>query len=95
MTHANYLRGVFLAARDWQIEDTWRVAGLKGTGSLHITLRDTVVSAGDFLISRTAYHGLTARSALYLGWNTKGEKRTPLWRRKRPGPSPYWIFSSI
>jgi hypothetical protein len=48
VTHANYLRGVFLAARDWQIEDTWRVAGLKGTGSHHITLRDTVVSAGDF-----------------------------------------------
>jgi alkylation response protein AidB-like acyl-CoA dehydrogenase len=42
------VRGVFLPARDWQIEDTWYVAGLKGTGSHHITLRDTVVSAGNF-----------------------------------------------
>ena len=42
------VRGVFLPARDWQIEDTWHVAGLKGTGSHHITLRDTVVSAGNF-----------------------------------------------
>jgi alkylation response protein AidB-like acyl-CoA dehydrogenase len=42
------VRGVFLPARDWQIEDTWYVAGLKGTGSHHITLRDTVVPAGNF-----------------------------------------------
>jgi indole-3-acetate monooxygenase len=41
------LRGVFLPARDWQIEDTWHVAGLKGTGSHHIVLRDTVVSAAN------------------------------------------------
>jgi len=39
------VRGVFLPARDWQIEDTWYVAGLKGTGSHHIALRDTVVPA--------------------------------------------------
>jgi indole-3-acetate monooxygenase len=42
------LRGFFLPACDWQIEDTWYVAGLKGTGSHHITLRDTVVPAGNF-----------------------------------------------
>jgi alkylation response protein AidB-like acyl-CoA dehydrogenase len=42
------VRGFFLPARDWQIEDTWYVAGLKGTGSHHITLRDTVVSAANF-----------------------------------------------
>ena len=42
------VKGVFLPAQDWQIEDTWYVAGLKGTGSHHITLRDTVVSAGNF-----------------------------------------------
>jgi alkylation response protein AidB-like acyl-CoA dehydrogenase len=42
------LRGVFLPAHDWQIEDTWYVAGLKGTGSHHIALRDTVVSAANF-----------------------------------------------
>jgi len=42
------LRGVFLPARDWRIEDTWHVAGLKGTGSHHIVLTDTVVSAANF-----------------------------------------------
>jgi indole-3-acetate monooxygenase len=42
------VRGFFLPARDWQIEDTWYVAGLKGTGSHHITLRDTVVPAENF-----------------------------------------------
>ncbi len=34
------LRGFMLPAREWQIEDTWYVAGLKGTGSHHVTLRD-------------------------------------------------------
>jgi alkylation response protein AidB-like acyl-CoA dehydrogenase len=42
------MRGVFLPARDWQIEDTWYVAGLKGTGSHHIALRDTLVPAANF-----------------------------------------------
>jgi len=34
-------------ALDWQIEDTWYVAGLKGTGSHHVTLRDTLVPAAN------------------------------------------------
>src|SRR5260370_23172454 len=42
------IRGVFLPARDWQIEATWYVAGLKGTGSHHIVLRDTLVPATNF-----------------------------------------------
>ena len=41
------VRGVFLPAREWHIEDTWYVAGLKGTGSHHIALRDTVVPAAN------------------------------------------------
>jgi alkylation response protein AidB-like acyl-CoA dehydrogenase len=41
------LRGFMLPARDWQIEDTWYVAGLKGTGSHHVTLRDTFVPAAN------------------------------------------------
>jgi alkylation response protein AidB-like acyl-CoA dehydrogenase len=45
---APLVRGFFLPARDWQIEDTWHVAGLKGTGSHHIALRDTVVPAANF-----------------------------------------------
>jgi alkylation response protein AidB-like acyl-CoA dehydrogenase len=42
------LRAVVLPARDWQIEDTWHVAGLKGTGSHHIVLRDELVPAANF-----------------------------------------------
>jgi alkylation response protein AidB-like acyl-CoA dehydrogenase len=41
------LQGFMLPARDWQIEDTWHVAGLKGTGSHHVTLRDTFVPAAN------------------------------------------------
>ena len=39
------VQGVFLPARAWQIEDTWYAAGLRGSGSHHITLKDTVVPA--------------------------------------------------
>jgi indole-3-acetate monooxygenase len=42
------VRGFVLPARDWQIEDTWYVAGLKGTGSHHIALEDRVVPATKF-----------------------------------------------
>jgi alkylation response protein AidB-like acyl-CoA dehydrogenase len=42
------MRGFLLPARDWQIEDTWHVAGLKGTGSHHIALADLIVPA-DYL----------------------------------------------
>ena len=42
------VRSFFLPARYWQIEDTWHVAGLKGTGSHHITLKDTVVPEANF-----------------------------------------------
>ena len=45
---APLVRGFFLPARDWQIEDTWHVAGLKGTGSHHIALNDAVVPAANF-----------------------------------------------
>jgi alkylation response protein AidB-like acyl-CoA dehydrogenase len=34
---------VLLPARDWEIEDTWYAAGLEGTGSHHITLRERLV----------------------------------------------------
>lgn len=36
-------RGFVLPASDWQIEDTWHAAGLQGTGSDHIAVRDMVV----------------------------------------------------
>src|SRR5262249_41845389 len=44
---APMVRGFVLPARDWLIEDTWYVAGLRGTGSHHITLRDAFVPAAD------------------------------------------------
>jgi indole-3-acetate monooxygenase len=42
------IRGFFLPARDWQIEDTWYAAGLKGTGSHHIAVKDKVVPTLNF-----------------------------------------------
>ncbi|MGX1323912.1 alkylation response protein AidB-like acyl-CoA dehydrogenase [Bradyrhizobium sp. USDA 377] len=37
------LRVVVLPARDWEIEDTWYAAGLEGTGSHHVVLRERLV----------------------------------------------------
>jgi alkylation response protein AidB-like acyl-CoA dehydrogenase len=42
------VRGFFLPARNWHIEDTWHAAGLKGSGSHHISLRDMWVPAANF-----------------------------------------------
>jgi len=42
------IRGFFMPARDWKIEDTWRAVGLKGAGSHHITLREALVPAANF-----------------------------------------------
>jgi alkylation response protein AidB-like acyl-CoA dehydrogenase len=42
------LRGFFMPASDWQIEDTWHVAGLKATASHHIAFRDEVVPTANF-----------------------------------------------
>ena len=45
---AAVVRGFILPANDWEIEDTWHVAGLKGTGSHHIKVRNAVVPAAHF-----------------------------------------------
>jgi alkylation response protein AidB-like acyl-CoA dehydrogenase len=42
------LRAVALPACDWHIEDTWYAAGLKGTGSHHVTLSDVLVPTANF-----------------------------------------------
>jgi alkylation response protein AidB-like acyl-CoA dehydrogenase len=42
------VRCVVLPAQDWEIEDTWYAAGLKGTGSHHIVLRDVLVPEANF-----------------------------------------------
>lgn len=38
------VRGVVLPAQDWEIEDSWHAAGLKGSGSHHIVLKDVLVA---------------------------------------------------
>jgi alkylation response protein AidB-like acyl-CoA dehydrogenase len=43
------VRGFFMPASDWQIEDTWHVSGLRATGSHHIAFRDKVVPAANFV----------------------------------------------
>jgi indole-3-acetate monooxygenase len=45
---APMVRGFILPAHDWEIEDTWYVAGLKGTGSHHIKVRNALVPAAHF-----------------------------------------------
>jgi alkylation response protein AidB-like acyl-CoA dehydrogenase len=42
------MRGFFLPASEWKIENTWHVAGLKGTGSHHITMQERVVPEANF-----------------------------------------------
>jgi indole-3-acetate monooxygenase len=42
------VRAVALPASAWQIEDTWHAAGLKGTGSHHIVLRNKLVPEVNF-----------------------------------------------
>jgi indole-3-acetate monooxygenase len=41
-------RFFLLPARDWRIDDTWYVAGLKGTGSHHIAVNDAFVPQDNF-----------------------------------------------
>ncbi len=42
------IRGFLSPASGWQIEDTWHVMGLRGTGSHHIALKDTLVPDAQF-----------------------------------------------
>lgn len=42
------IRGFFLPAHNWEIEDSWHVAGLKGTGSNHIKVSNAMVPAAHF-----------------------------------------------
>ena len=42
------IRGFILPAENWEIEDTWHVAGLKGTGSHHIKVTNALVPAAHF-----------------------------------------------
>jgi alkylation response protein AidB-like acyl-CoA dehydrogenase len=48
ITKGLLLRGFLMPASDWQIEDTWHVAGLKATASHHIAFRNKVVPTANF-----------------------------------------------
>ncbi len=37
-----------LPAGDWEVEDTWHAAGLRGTGSHHVVLKSKIVPAANF-----------------------------------------------
>jgi alkylation response protein AidB-like acyl-CoA dehydrogenase len=43
-----HVQAAWLPARDWQIEDTWHSAGLRGTGSHHAVLKNRLVPASNF-----------------------------------------------
>jgi alkylation response protein AidB-like acyl-CoA dehydrogenase len=74
------IRGFMLPARDWQIEDTWYVAGLKGTGSHHIAITDMSVPAANFFdlandapcLSGPLYQAVPQLLPLLHGANTVG-----------------------
>jgi alkylation response protein AidB-like acyl-CoA dehydrogenase len=42
------MRIFFLPAHHWQTEDSWYAAGLKGTGSSHVAIKDAFVPAENF-----------------------------------------------
>lgn len=60
------VRGFILPAGEWQIEDTWHVAGLKGTGSHHIALTDKFVPAAHFFDTENGAPAATG--PLYDAW---------------------------
>ena len=41
-------RTCLMPAEHWEIRDTWRTLGLKGTGSHHVALTDGFVPDGNF-----------------------------------------------
>src|SRR5215467_13954336 len=42
------IQAAWLPAREWQIEDTWHTAGLRGTGSHHVVLKNKLVPVANF-----------------------------------------------
>jgi len=42
------IQAAWLPAREWQIEDSWYAAGLKGTGSHHVVLKNKTVPVSNF-----------------------------------------------
>jgi alkylation response protein AidB-like acyl-CoA dehydrogenase len=44
------MRAFVLRANEWQIEDTWHVMGLRGTGSHHVALGEAIVPEENFFL---------------------------------------------
>jgi alkylation response protein AidB-like acyl-CoA dehydrogenase len=42
------IQAAWLPAHEWQIEDTWHTAGLRGTGSHHVVLKNKLVPVTNF-----------------------------------------------
>jgi alkylation response protein AidB-like acyl-CoA dehydrogenase len=42
------IQAAWLPAHEWQIEDTWNAAGLRGTGSHHVVLKNKLVPVSNF-----------------------------------------------
>ena len=42
------IQAAWLPAHEWQIEDTWHAAGLRGTGSHHVVLKNKLVPVSNF-----------------------------------------------
>jgi alkylation response protein AidB-like acyl-CoA dehydrogenase len=42
------IQAAWLPAREWRIEDTWNTAGLRGTGSHHVVLKNKLVPVSNF-----------------------------------------------
>jgi indole-3-acetate monooxygenase len=42
------IQAAWLPAHEWQIEDTWHAAGLRGTGSHHVVLKNELVPVSNF-----------------------------------------------
>jgi len=68
-----------LPASEWDIEDSWHVIGLQGTGSRHVTLQDTFVPAGNFFdlrgpacLSGPLYNGIPQLIPLLHAANNLG-----------------------
>jgi hypothetical protein len=91
------IRGFALPAHEWLIEDTWYVAGLKGTGSNHIALTDKLVPAANFFdldgpscAPGSLYRGLLPSLPLLHGAFAVGmaqARSTNCWRWPIPGGS--------
>ncbi len=63
------IRGFVLSARDWEIEDTWHVSGLKGTGSHHIAIKDKTIPAENFfdiIAGVPCVRGLLSQAAMQV-----------------------------